>query len=156
MELPVTTSIEERLARLEAIEEIKALKGRYCAYCDDNYDAEGVASLFVPDGVWDGGEEFGRYVGRVEFKKFLDRIRGDIRFAAHLVLNPIIEIQDANHATGKWRLLMPATVMSDGVKESRWLLCEYDEEYVRQGGRWMFKNVDMKVNFYAPHLKGWA
>ena len=151
-----TSSMEERLARLEAIEEIKALKARYCAYADDDYDAEGLASLFVPDGIWDGGQEFGRYVGREDFKKFLDRTRGDIRFAAHLVLNPIIEIQDATHATGKWRLLMPATVMTDGAREARWLLCEYDEEYVRHEGRWMFKSVKMKVNFYAPHLKGWA
>ena len=149
-------SVEERLARLEAIEEIKALKARYCAYADDDYDAEGMAALFVPDGVWDGGQEFGRYVGREEFKNFLDRTRGQIRFAAHLVLNPIIEIQDADHATGLWRLLMPATVLSDGVKEARWLLCSYDEEYVRHEGRWMFKKVDMKVDFYAPHLKGWA
>ncbi len=151
-----TSSMEERLARLEAIEEIKALKARYCAYADDNYDAEGLASLFVPDGVWDGGQEFGHYVGREDLKKFLDRTRGDIRFAAHLVLNPIIEIQDATHATGKWRLLMPATVAADGAREARWLLCEYDEDYVRNEGRWMFKSVKMKVNFYAPHLKGWA
>ena len=149
-------SLEERLARVEAIEEIKALKARYCAYADDDYDAEGLASLFVPDGVWDGGEEFGRYVGREAFKDFLNRTRGQIRFAAHLVLNPIIEVQDADHATGKWRLLMPCTVMTDGVKESRWLLCSYDEEYVRHEGRWMFKKVYMKVDFYAPHLKGWA
>ena len=156
MELPVATTIEERLARLEAIEEIKALKARYCAYADDDYDAEGLASLFVPDGIWDGGEEFGRYHGREELKNFLNRTRGEIRFAAHLVLNPIINVQDPTHATGKWRLLMPATVMSEGAKQSRWLLCEYDEEYLRHEGRWMFKSVRMKVNFYAPHLQGWA
>jgi hypothetical protein len=151
-----TGSMEERLARLEAVEEIKTLKARYCAYCDDDYDAESLANLFVPDGVWDGGPEFGRYVGREDFKQFLNRTRDQIRFAAHLVLNPIIDVKGANHATGKWRLLMPATVISDGAKESRWLLCEYDEEYVRVDGRWMFKTVKMKVNFYAPHLKGWA
>jgi hypothetical protein len=39
---------------VEAIDEIKALKARYCAYADDNCDAEGLASLFVPDGVRNG------------------------------------------------------------------------------------------------------
>ena len=97
----MTPSMEERLARVEAIEEIKALKVRCCAYADDNYDADGLASLFVPDGVWDGGEEFGRYVGCEKLKKFLDRTRGDIGFAARLVLNPIIEVQDATHAQGE-------------------------------------------------------
>jgi hypothetical protein len=113
MELLMTASMEERLARVEA-------EARYCAYADDNYDAEGLASLFVPDGVWNGGEEFGRNVGREVLKKFLDSTRGDIRFAEHLVLSPIIEIQDATHAQRKWRLLMPATVMTDGVREARY------------------------------------
>ena len=152
-----TVTMEERLARLEAIAEIKALKARYCAYCDDDYDPEGIANLFVPDGVWDGGPEFGSCVGREELKQFFSRVPDQIRFAAHLVLNPIIDVKDADHATGKWRLLMPATVVSDGgAPESRWLLCEYDEEYLRRDGCWMFKSLKLEVNFYAPHLKGWA
>ncbi len=149
-------TIEERLARLEAVDEITRLKARYCAYADDNYDAEGLSSLFVADGCWDGGPEFGRHVGRAAIKAFLDRTREQIRFAAHLAINPLIEVQDEAHATGKWRLFMPCTVATDGGTEARWLLCQYDEIYVRENGRWMFQSVDMKVNFYAPHLKGWA
>lgn len=149
-------SVENRLARLEAIDEITRLKGRYCAFADANYDAEGLSGLFVEDGYWDGGPEFGRHVGRGAIKDFLDRTREQIRFAAHLAINPIIEVQDGDHATGKWRLFMPCTVAMDGGTEARWLLCQYDETYVRIDGRWMFRTVDMKVNFYAPHLKGWA
>ncbi len=37
------------------IEQIKQLKHRYCAYCDEQYDPDGIASLFTEDGVWDGG-----------------------------------------------------------------------------------------------------
>ncbi len=40
------------MARLADIEEIKNLKARYC---DDNYDADGIASLFIEDGIFDGG-----------------------------------------------------------------------------------------------------
>ena len=46
--------LAQRVARLEAIDEIKRLKARYCAYCDDDYDPEGIAGLFVEDGLWDG------------------------------------------------------------------------------------------------------
>ena len=52
----MSTSIEDRLARLEAIEEIKQLKAHYCALCDDNYVPDGLAALFVPDAIWDGGQ----------------------------------------------------------------------------------------------------
>ena len=149
-------SVEERLARLEAADEIMRMKARYCALADADYDAEGIAGLFVPDGYWDGGKEFGRHVGREAIKAFLDATRGQIRFAAHLVMNPIIDVQDATHAAGKWRLFMPCSVAGESGMEARWLLCEYDETYVRQDGRWMFRSIDMKVNFYAPHLKGWV
>ena len=60
-------SLEERLARLEAIEEIKALKARYCALCDADYDPDGLAALFLPDAVWDGGP-FGRHEGQEAMK----------------------------------------------------------------------------------------
>jgi hypothetical protein len=49
-----------------------------------------------------------------------------------------------------------ATGMTDGVREARSLLREYDEEHVRDGGHWMFKAVDTKVNFCAAHLIEWA
>ena len=49
--------------QLEGIEAIKILKARYGYYCDDSYDPDGISSLFVEDGVWDGGQ-FGRYEGR--------------------------------------------------------------------------------------------
>ena len=56
-------TIEERLARLEAVKDIKALKARYCALCDANYEPERLATLFLPDAVWES-ELSGRYEGR--------------------------------------------------------------------------------------------
>ena len=43
-----------KIQRLEDIEAIRNLKAKYCAFCDDGYDADGIASLFVDDGIWDG------------------------------------------------------------------------------------------------------
>ena len=149
-------TLEERVARLEAVEAIKRLKARYCAYCDNNYDPEGLAGLFTQAGVWDG-ETFGRYVGRDEIKSFFQRTSGNIVFAAHLVLNPIIEIKDADHQTGKWRLIMPATAQEAGQRVARrWLIAAYDERYVRVGGTWLFEHLKLHVNFYEPHATGWA
>jgi uncharacterized protein (TIGR02246 family) len=152
----VTVSVEERLVRLEAIEEIKALKARYCALCDANYDPDGLAALFLPDGVWDGGP-FGRHEGREAIRGFFKGISGSIVFAAHLVLNPIIDVQSIDTATGKWRLIMPCTAAGDdGAPQARWLLSAYDEVYARHDGAWLFRSLHLTVNFYAPHLAGWA
>jgi hypothetical protein len=147
--------LAKRVARLEAIDEIARLKARYCAYCDDNYDPEGIASLFAEDGLWDG-ERFGRYVGRDQIRAFFKSISGEIVFAAHLALNPIIEIKDADHGIGKWRLIMPATVRADGRNEARWLVAAYTESYVRVNGVWFFQTMHTHVNFFEPHDGSWV
>jgi hypothetical protein len=149
-------TLEQRVARLEAIEAIRQLKARYCAYCDDNYDPDGIAGLFTEDGVWDG-ESFGRYVGREAIRGFFQRASHEITFAAHLVMNPIIDITDPGHATGKWRLIMPATVrLVDGTSEARWLVNSYDESYATVEGAWKFRTMKIHINFYTPHLGTWA
>jgi len=148
-------TLEQRIARLEAIEEIKRLKARYCAYCDDQYDPDGIAGLFTEDGIWDG-ETFGRHVGREAIRAFFARASGDITFAAHLVLNPIIEIANPTRASGKWRLIMPATVRTETGSEARWLVGAYDEQYVLDGGTWRFRCLNFHINFYTAHLGSWA
>ena len=56
-------TMEQQVARLTAIEDIKQMKALYCAYCDDGYDPEAIGDLFVEDAIWDGAD-FGRHVGR--------------------------------------------------------------------------------------------
>lgn len=149
-------TLEEQVARLCAVEDIKQLKARYCAYCDAQYDPAGLASLFVEDAVWDGGAEFGRHVGRQAIHDFFKSISGNILFAAHLVLNPIITVQGKT-ATGQWRLIMPCTAQdAAGKPEARWLLSAYDERYVEHEGRWMFQALTVTTQFFAAHATGWA
>ena len=61
--------LDRRIKTLEDIEAIKGLKRRYCAYCDDNYDADALADLFMEDAVWDGGIR-GYNTGREEIRSF--------------------------------------------------------------------------------------
>jgi len=147
--------LARRIARLAAIEEIKQLKARYFDYCDHNYDPDGITRLFAEDGVFDG-EQFGHHVGHEQIRAYFSRISGQIVFAAHLGLNPIIEVADDDHATGKWRLLMPATARVDGRNEARWLVGAYDDRYIRVSGVWLFEVVKLHVNLYEAHQGSWA
>ena len=147
-------TLEQQVARLTAIEDIKQLKAIYCAYCDDGYNPEGIANLFVEDGIWDGAD-FGRHVGNNAIKEFFASISSDITFAGHLVVNPIITV-DGNSANGKWWLIMPCTTNIDGNKEARWLAAEYDDDYVKRDGKWLFKHLRLDLKFFTPHLEGWA
>ena len=92
--------LERRIQVLEDIEAIKKLKHSYCAYCDDQYDADALADLFVEDAVWDGRER-GRNDGREAIRAFFRNAPNRLPFAIHMVLNPIIEV-DGDRATGIW------------------------------------------------------
>ncbi len=148
-------SLEQRISRLESIEQIRVMKAVYCDLCDRGYHPEGLSALFTDDAVWDGGI-FGRYEGKAAIRDFFKSISGSLVFAAHLVMNPIIGFIDDDTATGKWRLLEPASVNEDGKLDSRLLLAAYEDVYVRVAGAWLNKSVKVHVNFFEPISKGWA
>ena len=150
-----TESLEARVARLEAIEEIKQLKARYCAYCDDSYDADAIASLFTEDAVWDGGGSRGRHEGREAILTFFQGVTERIGFAAHLVMNPIIEV-NGDSATGSWWLIMPYTARQGGTEQSRWQVGAYSDTYVRQNGRWMISGLKVTIISLDPETNLWA
>ena len=61
--------LENRVRAVEDADAIRNLKARYAAYCDDNYNPDKIAELFVEDAVWESGslgrfEEIGRASGR--------------------------------------------------------------------------------------------
>ncbi len=116
--------LERRLRVLEDIETIKKLKARYCAYCDNNYDADGIASLFTEDAVWDGGK-FGRYEGREAIRTFFRGAPRIFPFAIHQVMNPI-------------------------------MAARYEEEYVKVGSEWKFKQLKVFPSFLTPYDQGWV
>lgn len=149
-------SLEQKVDQLLAIEAIKQLKYRYCRYCDTGYDADGVAGLFVEDGVWDGGEMLGRFAGRETIREAFAGFAKQIPFAAHMVTNPIITIE-GDRAQGRWWLIEPlAAKKRDGAVDGRWLVAEYEDEYVRRDGEWKFRTVRILAKFYAPHVEDWA
>jgi hypothetical protein len=146
-------ALARRIARLEAIEEIKALKAWYCAFCDDGYRPDELADLFTRDGVIDAGP-FGRHAGREAIRAYFAAISATIVYAAHHVTNPIIEV-DGEEATGRWRLHVAATMVRDGRTEPVWIVGDYRDTYAVEDGRWRFAEVSLSIDFIAPHATGW-
>ena len=83
-----------RLARLEAIEDIRMLKARYADVCDSGYDPVRMRPFFTADAVWDGGPRFGRYEGVDAVCEFFAGISGQITWALHYMVAPAIEVAD--------------------------------------------------------------
>lgn len=111
-------------------------------------------TTMVYDGVFDGGT-FGRAQGRKEIANFLRGIqRQSLPFAVHYVMNPSIEVA-GEHATGRWYLLEPCTMVV-GSEQAVWGTARYEEEYVKVGGEWKFKTVKLIPVFWTPFDQGWV
>ena len=102
-------NLQSQITRLIDISEITKLKHIYLHYNDSGFQAEKIGELFTEDGVWDGGD-FGRYEGRQQIVDFFSNVGEALPFCAHLAMNEIIEV-DGARATGRWRLLLAATVV---------------------------------------------
>ncbi|MGA2410880.1 MAG: nuclear transport factor 2 family protein [Candidatus Binataceae bacterium] len=121
--------LARKLLLLEDLEAIKTLKYQYCAFCDDSYNADGIAGLFVEDGIWDGGD-FGRCEGRQAIRKFFEAAPRGLSLAAHQVMNPIIKVE-GDRAAGEWKLFQPCTLETRNGPRAMWLAANYHDEYVR-------------------------
>jgi hypothetical protein len=144
--------LEGRIQRLEDVAAIKRLKARYCGFCDDGYDPEGLASLFTADAVWDGGA-FGRCEGTAQIRSFFANAPNTISFAIHHVTNPRIDVH-GDRATGDWYLFQPCTLAAGD--RAVWLAARYRDEYRRADGEWKFARVELETRFFTPFDEGWA
>ena len=147
-------SVEERLQRLEDIEEIRKLKARYAEACDDDHNGDRVAALFMPDGVWHQ-TTLPPCNGHEEIKAFMYSVRnsGRLRRSSHQFTNPIIDVE-GDKATGRWKFVMmytgnvpeDARDMTDGGDtQFHRIIGRYDEEYERHNGEWFFRRLLVTV-----------
>lgn len=153
----MTVDLETRLARLEAVEEIRALKARYAAVCDTGYDPDGMTPLFTTDAVWDGGDRFGRHEGIDAIRAFFAGVSSQIVWALHYMLNPIIDVgNDLETATGSWYLWQPCTLAGDGGPQAVWLTGTYADAYRREQGVWRISDLRLDCQTISPFEEGWA
>ena len=142
------SSIEETVQNLADTQAIKQLKYRYAAYCDDNYNPDGLAGLFTEGALWDGGI-LGRAEGREGIRQFFANAPNLVSFAVHQVSNPIIEV-NGDTATGSWYLWQPMVMQGQAL----WLSARYADKYVKQAGNWLFERVEIEVRMLTPYEHG--
>ena len=122
----IINRLEELETRVKAVEDtnaIRNLKARYAELCDDNYNPDGIAALFVEDAVWESGP-LGRFEGREAIRKFFQGASEIFTFAIHYSLNSQIEVS-GDSARARWYLFMPCTV-GEGDR-AMWRACIDDE-----------------------------
>jgi len=133
-------SIEERLQALEDEREIRDLLIHYAQRLDGR-DHKGYAALFARDGRWSG--KLGDYTGPEAIEAMLVQAFGPTPEGFrninnfHLMTNMVIQV-DGDRATAHSRI-----TYFERSPESRpvaMLAGRYEDELVREDGRWLFKH----------------
>ena len=143
--------LEQRLTRLEDLEAIKQLKARYCAIANEDHNPDKITTLFVEDGIWEGG--FGTAQGHEAIRRLFQRAQQRFSFSHHMVMNPIIEVE-GNSAKGTWYFFGLYTVRE--TNEARWLAVRYEEDYIKVNGEWKYQHLRAHGRMSASYEKGWA
>lgn len=131
-------TIEERLARLEAIEEIRQLQARY-QRCLDTRDFDGIADCFAEDvrSLYGNGKM--SYDGRDAVLKFLCSVMLLNMPSTHLIHGGEVSLSDATHAHAKWYL--EDFLLHQKYKMKLHGAAIYDVDYELVDGRWLIKVI---------------
>ncbi len=142
------SSIEERVAALEAKDEIRELTARYCHAVTDG-DSGLIVSLFCADGVF----RMRRKVvsGRQELTEFYG---GGVGGQTHkpFIQNNVVELQNGSEAKG--RCSVEIRVVQDG--EAYTCAGHYIDAYRKEDGLWRFADRHFNAYHYVSLAKGWT
>lgn len=153
-------ALEEELGRLQDIRAIEQLKYEYAGYCDNGYDPEGIASLFTEDGVWVVNGVGGDVAGKDAIRTHFTELSKAITWALHFMIAPRVELApDRQTAVGHFYLYCMCTIkktddpsQSDAVV----LTLNYTDQFVKQDGRWLFKELRGTMHQASTWELGWV
>ncbi|MGE0386410.1 MAG: nuclear transport factor 2 family protein [Gammaproteobacteria bacterium] len=115
-------------------EAIRDLISNYCYYAD-SADADRFVAQFTEDCVWDGGA-IGRFEGRAALHAFIAGFAKGPRTMRHLTLNTVIT-GAGTQAQAKSYIVV---TNQSGDAPALMMTGFYDDVFVKQGGRWLFKS----------------
>ncbi len=141
-------TLEQRVAALESVEEIKRLKYRYLRACDRK-QPDDFRSCFVADGaILDYGEKIGQFVGAegiravfeaIALKKVDDR---HVVFDMHHAVHPDIRLSGPHSAEGLWSLRFRQVNTEQGIETIGAI--EYSDSYVVEAGEWRIARCEVR------------
>lgn len=141
-------SVEQRLAAMEAKDEIRELTARYCHAVVDG-DAETIVGLFCDDGAF-RTKKF-EYRGDAELRGMYE---GGVGAKSHkpFIQNHVIELTSATEATGRCSVEIRIFENDEAITAAG----HYLDAYRKQDGRWLFADRFFQPYHFAPVTTGWT
>jgi hypothetical protein len=152
--------LEKRLRTLEDIKEIENLQRKYGYYLE-HWMAEEIIDLFAdsPDAALEFPD--GKYLGKKGVKRYFEDMEqrlGSPEFLHQLMqLCPVISIDpNGKTAHGRWYSFGGLALPLGGGVSQYFLSGTYENEYIKEGGKWKILRLRWYNNFEATPEKGWV
>jgi hypothetical protein len=140
---------EDRIARLEDIEEIRRLTIRYAHGADRRNDPRVMRELFSEDAVWES-DGFGVFRGRARILAGLrDIARTRVSHTLHYMVAPLVDVgSDRRSARASWRLWELAHVKDDTNSKFHPVMAggDYTCRLVRIDSKWRLQHVRLNIS----------
>ena len=152
----VDVPLEKRVSDLEDVAALNRMISAYTSYCDP-YNADGFASLFTEDGVWESAH-YGKKSGRDAIREFIASIDSEIVWACHHVTNADIQISDdGQSAIGIWYLLVMEDIReSDGSVSGYLATADYHNTFVKKEGTWYLQHCNPQTKSETKMPASWT
>lgn len=140
-------SVEERLALLEAKDEIRELTARYCFAVAEG-DPDAIVELFCPDGSFTMRER--TWSGHTELRSLYEAA-ADAVTPKPYIQNHVVHVT-GDEATG--RCGVEIRMVNKG--EAYTVAGHYLDTYRKVDGHWRFARRDFRTYHWVPLSRGWA
>ena len=144
------TTLEQRLARLEDHEAIRALDARYCRALDDG-DWDNLVDLFTDDGEFVG---LSRATGHTSLRRFFGGLaRNGLTAYWHHVTNLEITLDATDPDRAQATSLLWQPCVQDGVAHIA--AGRYTDDLERIDGHWRYRSKRVSFDYFMPLADGW-
>ncbi len=159
--------LQARIQRLEDIKQIEQLQKIYGFY-QDYCEWQKIVDLFSDNDPSVEEADRGVYQGKEGIKRYYVDLLGG---GANTPIRPgylgiIFQLQgmitvnsDAQTANGRWYGMgmeaKPIASIREGELRQTWINGVYENEYVKEGGKWKIKKLHFFLTFRTPYEDGW-
>ena len=162
-------ALEKQVALLEDIQAVENLQRTY-GYYFDTRQFHKIVDLFSENTTFVEIESHGRFVGKEGVKRmfFMDKadrskpkevqMRGRRPGVATVImqLGGVIDVNpDGKTALGRWQTWLAESFPFGGRLGQYWLQGYYENEYIKEDGKWLFRKLHWYTTFYTRFETGW-
>ena len=154
--------LEEKVQTINNIEQIEKLQRIYGYYLDNNL-AQEIVDLFSDSTESVEIANRGVYLGKAGVKRFFVQNQSAPRPAwvmgRHRQLQGVVNVDPSGiTAKGRWQCLFMSVndFNTPSVPTAYWGYGVYENEYIKENNKWLFKKMHFNRIFFTPFQDGWV